>query len=162
MGKLFVRKNLKRRQTDKVSQTGVIDIGISDHQLIYCTRKVNRQKTGKHKEITIRSLKNYTPESFREALGNDPFPNYEEYTDINTAYNDFVTRLQTTINDIAPLKSIRIKNTTPEWFDGEIADKISMRDNLFKKFKSNKLEINNELYLKAKREVQSLIKKKKK
>ena len=37
-----------------------------------------------------------------------------------------------------------------------------MRDNLFKKFKSNKLEINNELYLKAKREVQSLIKKKKK
>ena len=127
---------------DKVSQAGVIDIGISDHQLIYCTRKVNRLKPNKHKEINIRSLKNYTPESFREALGNDLFPNYEEYTDTNTAYNDFVTRLQTTINDIAPLKSTRIKNTTPEWFDGEIADKISNRDKLFKKFKSNKLEIN--------------------
>ena len=26
--------------TDKVSQSGVIDLGISDHCLIFCTRKV--------------------------------------------------------------------------------------------------------------------------
>ena len=29
---------------DKVSQSGIIDLGISDHQLIYCTRKLNRNK----------------------------------------------------------------------------------------------------------------------
>ena len=26
---------------DRVSQSGVIDIGISDHQIIYCTRKIS-------------------------------------------------------------------------------------------------------------------------
>ena len=34
---------------DRVSQIGVIDIGISDHQLIYCTRKTARIKSYCHK-----------------------------------------------------------------------------------------------------------------
>ena len=37
---------------DKISQSGVIDLAISDHQLIYCTRKINRLKVNKHTEIT--------------------------------------------------------------------------------------------------------------
>ena len=32
---------------EKISQCGVIDIGISDHQMIYCTRKLVRNKTGR-------------------------------------------------------------------------------------------------------------------
>ena len=31
---------------EKVSQSGVLEIGISDHQLIFCTRKLNRFKSG--------------------------------------------------------------------------------------------------------------------
>ena len=31
---------------DKISQSGVIDLGLSDHQMIYCTRKTLRPKTG--------------------------------------------------------------------------------------------------------------------
>ena len=30
--------------SDRVSQSGVIDVDISDHQLIYCTRKTARTK----------------------------------------------------------------------------------------------------------------------
>ena len=41
--------------TDRVSQSGVIDTGLSDHQLIYCTRKITRTKFNSHKNITIRS-----------------------------------------------------------------------------------------------------------
>ena len=43
---------------DRVSQSGVFDIGISDHQLIYCTRKTAKIKNYCHKQITFRSLKN--------------------------------------------------------------------------------------------------------
>ena len=38
------------------------------------------------------------------------------------------------VNNIAPLKTARIKNTSNEWFDREIAKKLSIRDKLFKKF----------------------------
>ena len=31
---------------DKICQSGVIDIGISDHQMIYCRRKISRSKSG--------------------------------------------------------------------------------------------------------------------
>ena len=43
---------------EKISQSGVIDIGISDHQLIYLTRKLHRFNSNTHKQIKIRSLKN--------------------------------------------------------------------------------------------------------
>ena len=35
--------------TDRVSQSGVIDTGLSDHQLIYRTRKITRTKFNSHK-----------------------------------------------------------------------------------------------------------------
>ena len=31
-----------------ISQSGVIDIGLSDHYMIYCTRKLKRDYIGKH------------------------------------------------------------------------------------------------------------------
>ena len=36
----------------RVSQSGVIDTGLSDHQLTYCTRKITRTKFNSHKNIT--------------------------------------------------------------------------------------------------------------
>ena len=45
------------------------------------------------------------------------------------------------VNDIAPLKTERIKNTSSELFDREIAEKLSMRDKLSKKFKLSRLNI---------------------
>ena len=60
---------------NRVSQQGVIDVGLSDHQIIYCTRKTSRIKTGTHKEITCRSLKYYSADIYEEALDRVDFPN---------------------------------------------------------------------------------------
>ena len=53
--------------SQKVSQSGVIELGISDHHLIYCTRKTPWLKL-KHNGISIGSMKNYTKEKFLELL----------------------------------------------------------------------------------------------
>ena len=43
----------------RVSQKGVINVGLSDHQLIFCTRKISKFKNGGvYKYINFRSLKN--------------------------------------------------------------------------------------------------------
>ena len=34
---------------ERVTQQGLIDVGLSDHQLIFCTRKICRTKRGMHK-----------------------------------------------------------------------------------------------------------------
>ena len=41
----------------KISQKRVIDVGTSDHQLIYCTRKNLRPKANMHNQIRVRLLK---------------------------------------------------------------------------------------------------------
>ena len=64
---------------DKVSQSGVIDLGLSDHDLIYCTRKTSLPKSHKHNEIFVRSMKWYSTEKFLEILREIVFPNYLTY-----------------------------------------------------------------------------------
>ena len=147
---------------DRVSQQGVIDVGISDHQIMYCTRKISRIKRGTHKQIRYRSLKNYSADIYEETLVKVDFPNYRNLENINDAYSNFIQKLMRVIDLVAPIKSRRIKQNSQECFDGEVAEKISVRDKLFKKFKKSKLHIDKEIYKIARYEVQKLISYKKK
>ena len=147
---------------EKVTQSGVMDTSLSDHQFIFCTRKIKRVKTNNHKQISFRSLKNYSMENFERELKNIAFPNYEKFSDVNSAYNDIVNKITQVINNLAPYKTIRVKNQSNEWFDGELAEQISNRDKLFKKFKKSKLHIDELMHKEAKNTVQRLIKEKKK
>ena len=105
---------------DKVSHSGVIDLGLSDHDLIYCTRKTSLPKPHKHNEIFVCSLKIYSAEKFLEILREIVFPNYLTYTCVNDAYSDFIYRFVETINFIAPSKKIRVKANSKRWFDNQI------------------------------------------
>ena len=96
---------------DKVSQQGVIDVGLSDCQIIYCTRKISRIKRGMHKQIIYRSLKSYSADIYEEALGRVDFPNYHNFENINDAYSNFIQKLMRVIDLVAPIKSRRIKQT---------------------------------------------------
>ena len=75
-------------------------------------------------QIKIRSLKNYSIESLNQGLSMINFPDYEYFNDVDIAYSDFIQRITSVINKIAPFKEIRIKNYSHDWFDGEILDKI--------------------------------------
>ena len=76
----------------KISQSGVIDIGISDHQLICLTRKLHMIKSNTHKQIKIRSLKNYIIESLNQGLSMTNFPDYEYFNDVDIAYSSSMFR----------------------------------------------------------------------
>ena len=146
--------------SEKISQKGVIDVGISDHQLIYCTRKIKRIKHNMHNQIQVRSLKKYSAEIFTNALKTVQFPNYNIFSNVNVAYADLLNKISDTI-DVAPIKEIRIKNSTQKWFDNEIAGAIKTRDKYFKKFKKANLQIDYNFYIEAKYNSQKLIKQKK-
>ena len=88
----------------RVSQQEIIDKGLSNHQLIYCTRKSSRTKARVHKQITFCSLKSYTAEAYKGALGKVYFPNYENCSDVNKAYENFIQKLMSIIDMLAPLK----------------------------------------------------------
>ena len=135
--------------TDRISQSGVVDTGLSDYQLIYCTRKVNRTKFNTHKYIRTRSLKNYSQSSYLEKLNEINFPSYSKFKDINDAYSDFIGKVTSVIDQIAPVKEIRVKNNSQDWFDVEIHEEIETRDKLLAKFKKSRKSTDHENYKKS-------------
>ena len=120
-------------------------MSLSDHELIYCTRKTTKLKSNKRNEFNIRTMKNYTAENFIELLNKINFSNYQTFSCVNKAYLDFITKLITAIDTLRPSKKIRIKGNTKAWFDSEVISLISKRDDYYKKFKSSELETDKDL-----------------
>jgi len=148
--------------SDRTSQTGTVEIGISDHLLTFCTRKITRTKSYDHKYIRIRSLKHYTQEKYIQALKEINFPDYTKFDSVDEAYDDFIAKLTEVIDRLAPIKKVRIKNNTQEWFDDEIHSAIQNRDKRFSVFKRSRLYEDKVAFKRIQNHVQSLIKKRKK
>ena len=94
---------------DNISQSGVINTAISDHNMIYCTRKTRKTKYNKHKELTFRSLRNYSVDIYKQALERASFPNYDNFHNPDIAYNDFINILACVINAVAPFRTVSQK-----------------------------------------------------
>ena len=79
-------------------------------------------------------MKNFSTKNYKEALGKLLFPDYENFVCVNEAYSDLTLKIFDVVNKVAPTRTIRVKNNTNKWLDGEIAEKITARDKLFRKF----------------------------
>ena len=94
----------------KISQCGVIELGIPDHDLVYCTRRTHSLKLNKHNDISITSMKNYTQEKLLELLTKPDFPDYATFTCLNKAYHDFAFKLSVVMDLLCPSKKIKIED----------------------------------------------------
>ena len=59
-------------------------------------------------------LKKYSVDEYERALVRVIFSNYEKCSNVSKAYNDFFQKIIVLVNKIAPLKTVRIKNTSRE------------------------------------------------
>ena len=115
--------------TDKISQAGVIESGISDHFITYCTRKKFKHFVGKHTTVKIRSMKNYTEDRFVENLKGKEWNRVkEEKEDAGIALEIFNTMFIQSMDEICPEKEIRIKGRTEPWIETEILEAMRERD----------------------------------
>ena len=148
--------------TNIISQSGVIDLGISNHDIIFLTRKMEKMKLNHHTFIKYRSFKNYSASEYEERLKLVNFPNYLKFDNIDSAYSNFLNTLMTVIDSLAPSMEKRIKGRAQEWFDGEISELIAIRNQQYKKFKKTLLHVDKEIFKETKYKVIKMIKSKKK
>ena len=47
--------------------------------------------------------------AYKEALGNVYFQNYENFSEVNKAYANFIQKLMSVIDTLAPFKTKRVK-----------------------------------------------------
>lgn len=106
--------------------------------MVYCTRKKFKLKFESHKHIRARSLKNYSPESFVDTLSNTDWSEVFISNDVNVAWEKFKCLFLNVIDNVAPLKWIRIKQRTEDWMTADILNDIEERDRLLGKYNRNK------------------------
>ena len=82
---IFVNKS------EKVCEAGVIESGISDHFITYCTRKFNNRIINKHNTVKARSMKNYCSEIFIDKLKELDWANVFICSNVNDAWGSFKT-----------------------------------------------------------------------
>ena len=106
-------------------------------------------------------MKNYSKELFLDKLDAIEFPEYSTFQHVNEAYSDLITKLMVVIDNIAPIKEIRVKGNSKSWFDGDISERINIRDKLKKKYKKTGLQVDYENFKNTQNQVKKLIKSKK-
>ena len=67
-----------------------------------------------------------TAEAYKKDMGKVYFPNYENFSDVNKAYENFFQKLMSVIDKLAPFKTKRVKSNSQEWFHGEVLESYAL------------------------------------
>ena len=86
----------------KITQSGVIVCGMSDHMVTYCTRKVCKQQVNCHNSVNILSMKFYSKEVFCERLSIVNWDPIITCNDVDQTWLNFKTVFIGVLDSIAP------------------------------------------------------------
>ena len=98
--------NLRFLVTDheKVCQSGVLSIGISDHLITYCARKVNSALVNKCNTFGMRCCKDYNKDQFIQNV--DDIDRSDEFScdNVDNAWDKFKSTLLSILHKVEPYK----------------------------------------------------------
>ena len=97
-----------------VSNFGVVHLGISDHSLVFMTRKANYDRKGS-RTIEMRRFKNFQKDKFLNDLEQMPWRNVSSHSDTNDMWQEWKNLIVSCMDKHAPLKSQRIRNKRSPW-----------------------------------------------
>ena len=114
-----------------VSFSGVDNIGISDHCLVFAERKLTKYRFGA-KTVTTRSFKHFSVDNFLADLEKCDWNPVINNDDLDSACENFNNTLLSVTDKHAPLKTHRVRNNQEAWIDDNFLFEIRQRDYLKK------------------------------
>ncbi|XP_057295887.1 uncharacterized protein LOC130624320 [Hydractinia symbiolongicarpus] len=135
-----------------ISKTGVMDLGISDHNLVYVIRKFKRPKF-EPKTCKVRSYKNFSEEAFLKDLRNLDWSYFNNYDDLDKACEKLNKNVKTVADKHAPFKTHRFSGRVEAWVTDELIIAIKERDFLKRKASKTKSIIDWEAFKQKRNQV---------
>ena len=130
-----------------IVNSGVITCGLSDHHMIFCTRKKQKEKANGHKTSTFRSLKTYNSESFKQQLKEADWSKVLVSTQVDEAWLGFKSIFLHVLNSMAPMITARVKARSEPWMNSDLLAAMKARDRkLSESQKCNSKQKSAELY----------------
>ena len=128
-----------------VSSSGICEIGISDHSLVYFQRKSSRLKSPA-RFITARSLKNFDENAFVTYLSGINWDNVLLCDDPDDAWFQFKVTFNEVLDIYAPLKKMKIRGKLPDWMNHDFVALTELRDDRKRTFNRTRSEADGEAY----------------
>ena len=85
------------------------------------------------------------------------FHDYSTFNDVNKGYSDLIKKVNSIVDEIAPVKEMCVKNNTEEWVNEETFEAIRVRDKKYQRFKRTRLYADHLSYKKSRNQVKKLI-----
>ena len=117
---------------EKVSNSGVIHLGISDHSLVFMTRKVHHDRFCP-RTIEMRQFKHFQKNKFLNDLEQMPWSNVDLCSDPNDMWHEWKQMFVSCMDKHAPRKLKRISKKRAPWITKGLLNKIHRRDLIKKK-----------------------------
>ncbi|CAB3983169.1 Hypothetical predicted protein [Paramuricea clavata] len=143
---------------DKILDTGVIHLGISDHSLVYLCRKLSIPKAPpktvftRHYKNNVNQFNNDLSEVFSLPLDSAIL------TDPNALWNDFKNKFLSVADKHAPIRQRRVKSEYKPWLTNEIKQMSYRRDYLKKQSIKLRSAYYDKAYKRCKNKLNNLIK----
>ena len=141
---------------EKIANSGVIHLGISDHSLIFVKRKIIYIRPGAHKTIQARNLKDFNEVNFLRDLSQQNW-NVTSYKNPNEMWHTWKHTLMCSFDRHAPIRTKRIQSKKSPWITKELIRKIHKRDffkrkavhtndhDSWKQYKTARNDVNNSI-----------------
>ena len=122
-----------------ISDSGVCDINLSDHQMVLLTRKKIKIRKKKCSFIG-RSYRNYDKNELQNLLRNADWEHFDRTNDVSAKWDILLEMINDIIDTRCPVKCYRVKQEKEPWITPPLLELIKDKDNALKKAKRKKDE----------------------
>ena len=143
---------------ERIVNSDVIPLGISDHSLVFMTRKIHYVNRSSQRIICKRSFKNFNESSFLNDLNSKDWENVEQLSDPNEMWDVLKTLFMDCLDKHAPLRHKRIGKKQSPWISSDLLSKMRQRDFLKKKAEQKGDPVSWTAFKKARNSVNAAIK----
>ena len=143
---------------DKILNSGVLTLGISDHSLVYMSRKIHYSNKNSNRIIEKRSFRHFNSEEFVNNLSQQKWCDIEKLSDPNEMWHEWKRNFMSCFDKHAPIRKKRIGNKRSPWINNELIKKLQERDLLKKKADKTSDDLTWKKYKKVRNSVNNAIK----
>ena len=136
-----------------ITKSGVHEVSLSDHFMVYCVRRFNGAVEKGHKVIKTRNMKNFNEEAFLADVSGICWEQMlNETGDINVLVNNWFNLLSLIIDKHAPIAEIKCC----PWIDKDLRNLMVTRDRLKKAATKRKSPVLMDSYRQVRNRVNTL------
>ena len=117
-----------------IANSGVIDVNVSDHDMVFATRNKITSPTEKI-EFSGRSYRNYDPARFKQLIRESNWDLFDHANDPDSAWRCMLQNIRTIIDQMCPVKKFRINKPKDPWLTHEILEYIKDKGHALKRAK---------------------------